>query len=84
MGRRGLSILPARYIPYPANSNESASHDASNPFTPALSFISSMLLMQCFSSSVRAFSEHQAGYPAYVRVVSEQRACQVSNKVEAL
>jgi hypothetical protein len=49
MGRRELSILPARYIPYPANSNESASHDASNQFTPALSFISPFFLIQCQS-----------------------------------
>ena len=84
MGRRGPSIPIATNVPYPANSNESASRDASNQFTTALSFISSLLLIQCFSSSVRDFPEHRARYPTYVREVYEQLTCQVSNKVEAL
>lgn len=49
MGRRGPSIPIATNVPYPANGNESASHDASNQLTPALSFISSLLLIQCQS-----------------------------------
>ena len=49
MGLHGPSILIATNVPYPADSNESASHDASNQFTPALSFISSFFLIQCQS-----------------------------------
>jgi hypothetical protein len=79
MGLHGPSILIATNVPYPANSNESASHDANSQFTPALSFIPSLLLMQCPD-----FPEHRARYPAYVRDVYEQLTCQVSNKVEAL
>jgi len=49
MGRRGPSIPIAINVPHPANSNESAGRDASNQFTTALSFISSLLLIQCQS-----------------------------------